>query len=1731
MKVSPHRTSERGSSPTGGENGKHRFTQSGALRRQSAAPGGAKRSTMTGFLKAEPNPGSETQDLEATQRRLKSAHRRTMLPTWILTGLSLAYVLFEGGRLLYETTLQQWSEEAILHIDKEIFFLHDFAAGFYSLAEQLTSDYCFLNFMNAHSPPAAPTSTREEVQNLISGYAPSFCSWIKDLYFFEEPLADTADRSTYQLLNTTYNCGERFADLVQRINGNMVEVVQNYTLVKMRLIEMLAPLVDNRNWSPHLLCDLDFSAGDLWACHDGLTALEQLRGQLSGYLGREWHLYSPILSIVIVFILATLFFSRRHAFNAVFHTRFESLWAMLQQIDQVLQRRLENMVVIMQSVIDDRMIGRLKVVSGIQSLLLSSESPAVMRQFYRVMEHCTFELIESLNLASQYVKLEMQSSTEGREMVNIRLLLDGCIQVYRNETRANGTSISCVYAPTVPTALAIDKLRLRTVLLQVLRFALLEGKVTNAEVKLTAKKVFLGKAPSTIETEKRNDLKNFDTQISIKCKMESAMTFSAVELLDSAYLRLRRGKGIGFIYAKKVLRELNGDITITTTDSNEVIYDLYFQAMGRFHVKDFHVAFGTVKNAVALTMNVQQAKGYSQLAAVADLVGVKVIHVTSVAEAVEHMLSNRGHRIVSVFFKDPAGVIRSQLSSALPQSNSRNIPLVEVVAEGDILTRERLEESFRVANPSDTSREVAIEIQERGRRGSTTQGRLLLRESHAFRQSKIVPIEEPLTTSDCVTAMAIGAASFLSNRQASKDLLRNLSYGRRSFWDSLVTAFTANTTRLDRRRKWVNEIWRQVEFDAWKPVQQFRGSVYPADRLFHKVSNMPIQNKYYAYFVAGRINEVGFATNVIDLYKNMVLDQRVYKLPEEKNMSFYELAQTRAYLLETGQKNECLGADYNEDYLGKLLGAQIDPMDTTALVKKVYEEFEVKSEIKVPEEEEPAGQEDELPTAERTTEEFRWGNIPEYTVPSCITASVARMDTVLCLAPSIASEARLNTYRENAPSIAVEFIFSWDFDISSLQPEMSAKLAYELLIWCADKAHISVPRETCEKFVLSVQQNYSAMPFHNFNHALHAAQAVILIAKDLSFQHWFSYEDKFIIMLAALGHDMGHPGVSNEFLISMRSFTSILFNETAVLENYHTLLYMDLLKNSDLDILKMLQPEAVQRARQRIIAAILATDRALDMKLIDLLNDVKSKNEKVPVPAALLDPNVRDACLIHAADHALSLLNFPLHRKWAEKMAIEMHFQNTMDEALKLPKSYCSLSRLTEASLAGSQVTMIDTHYLPFFSALAWYFPGDLDMRVAVMKANAAFWQHLRDEEMRKTVALNDNPEQEDWRSAKLQVISSKFVENREKMHQKAAEMMQAEATDVFFDPYPMIVDQSGNEGEEDSFAKGVMREKSGMGGYAIESRRRSADSSRGAERRESDAEAHHSEATHAPKPDEKSQLDKNGQRQSNSSGLEQGSNAEVSCFQRASLRARFVDADVTIPATKQPVLSETHASATNVTSRGEQGNEKGNLDSPEQTTKIGDEEKEARTDEMVGDPEETREKHDPPTVSHFEDRSDHRQVDAPDSLPEAAPNVGSQNPNSAGTHPDTRATSSVSVPSNVADEEVAERVPAPVPADQSLSRTLLQSDEASQRKNQTKSLSKAESVDTEEMSAFVLDEVSGFFYDQQGYVYDQQGNLRGYLDASGAFQAYSESELQYYAETMARVQDQEQADYAYPEG
>jgi hypothetical protein len=46
-------------------------------------------------------------------------------------------------------------------------------------------------------------------------------------------------------------------------------------------------------------------------------------------------------------------------------------------------------------------------------------------------------------------------------------------------------------------------------------------------------------------------------------------------------------------------------------------------------------------------------------------------------------------------------------------------------------------------------------------------------------------------------------------------------------------------------------------------------------------------------------------------------------------------------------------------------------------------------------------------------------------------------------------------------------------------------------------------------------------------------------------------QEKFAMHVAAVAHDVGHPGVNNAFLINIKDELAMRYNDISVLENHH----------------------------------------------------------------------------------------------------------------------------------------------------------------------------------------------------------------------------------------------------------------------------------------------------------------------------------------------------------------------------------------------------------------------------------------------------------------------------------------------------------------------------------------------------------------------------------------------------
>ena len=77
-----------------------------------------------------------------------------------------------------------------------------------------------------------------------------------------------------------------------------------------------------------------------------------------------------------------------------------------------------------------------------------------------------------------------------------------------------------------------------------------------------------------------------------------------------------------------------------------------------------------------------------------------------------------------------------------------------------------------------------------------------------------------------------------------------------------------------------------------------------------------------------------------------------------------------------------------------------------------------------------------------------------------------------------------------------------------------------------------------------------------------------------------------------LGHDVGHPGVTNRYLINNKDDLALQYNDNSVLENMHSSVIFNLMKKEGCDILADLASDDWFQIRNFIIGMVLVTDMA-----------------------------------------------------------------------------------------------------------------------------------------------------------------------------------------------------------------------------------------------------------------------------------------------------------------------------------------------------------------------------------------------------------------------------------------------------------------------------------------------------------------------------------------------------------
>lgn len=330
------------------------------------------------------------------------------------------------------------------------------------------------------------------------------------------------------------------------------------------------------------------------------------------------------------------------------------------------------------------------------------------------------------------------------------------------------------------------------------------------------------------------------------------------------------------------------------------------------------------------------------------------------------------------------------------------------------------------------------------------------------------------------------------------------------------------------------------------------------------------------------------------------------------------------------------------------------------------------------------------------------------------------------------------TMAAHVPLETTKSLHGPDFDAfdTSFSSEMQVGLVlyiFYITPGACDYVQASVDKEVMQKFVVKAQEGYSPNKFHNFAHALDVAYEVSTKIRLVEAGR-FMYEvgtQQFWLLVAALGLDLGHVGVNNQFLIETKHELAVTYNDKSPLENLHCSMLFQILSNDDANVLKFLDKDGYREARKFIIDAILHTDVVKHSEMVKALSLLYQMNTAFfPARGWSEDTNevltsqaqLASNALLHLSDVGNPTKRWPAARRLAMLSMEEFFLQGDQEKALGFPVSM--LNDRDKVNLPSSQIGFIEFMVLPLVEAMVHIFPALCD-RAKNLERNTQEWRDL----------------------------------------------------------------------------------------------------------------------------------------------------------------------------------------------------------------------------------------------------------------------------------------------------------------------------------------------------------------------------------------------------------------------
>ncbi|GAX83010.1 hypothetical protein CEUSTIGMA_g10437.t1 [Chlamydomonas eustigma] len=351
---------------------------------------------------------------------------------------------------------------------------------------------------------------------------------------------------------------------------------------------------------------------------------------------------------------------------------------------------------------------------------------------------------------------------------------------------------------------------------------------------------------------------------------------------------------------------------------------------------------------------------------------------------------------------------------------------------------------------------------------------------------------------------------------------------------------------------------------------------------------------------------------------------------------------------------------------------------------------------------------------------------------------------------------------------------SWAFDVFKLteatQGHPLSSMLYFLVARCGLIRTLNLDPRVLARLCHTIEGGYQPNPYHNREHATDVLQALHTILVNTGMMA--TSEDGGVLekgyggplvmlacLLAAASHDLGHKGVTNDFLINNDDELALIYSDKAPMEHFHLALLFKLMKNPRFDLLNHLTKAERMRVRKFIIEMVSATDMKTHFSIFTQFSathqvaegDTAWKGQgstdsvaavsapanssslpssgTTPKPKGHLSPKddveqlISLQVALKCSDLMATARPWEVALKWSQALEQEFFEQGDRERELGLPIS--PLFDRNKPGVTKSQVGFYDFMVFPLFHNFACVFPGARPM-VDMARSNYKCWKTMK---------------------------------------------------------------------------------------------------------------------------------------------------------------------------------------------------------------------------------------------------------------------------------------------------------------------------------------------------------------------------------------------------------------------